>query len=118
MEGLEEAAYSGGIAGVFAMVFAEFTCGAVERPGFGYFYSQEFDDDVKGFYSREVVGEVCADAERWLAFVAGIVVDADGFIDVKAVAENDLFCGGIDVERAVFVDDEVELLIVVAAVDS
>ena len=38
------------------------------------------------------------------------------FVDIKAIAENDLLCGGVNMQRTIFFDNEIELLIVVAAV--
>ena len=53
---------------------------------------------------------------RGLAFVGRIFLYGYGFVDIKAIAENDLLCGGVNMQRTIFFDNEIELLIVVAAV--
>ena len=118
---MEEAAEGGDglrVAGVFAVVFAELAGGAVEWPRFGDFDVGELDDDVERTHAGEVVGEVSAYAERGLAFALGVFVDADGAVGVERVAEYDLLGRRVDSQLTVFVDDEVELLEVVAAVDA
>lgn len=118
MEGLEEAADGGGVAGVFAMVLAKLASRGVEGPGFGDLHREELDDDVHWFHAGEVVGEVGANAKRWDTFPFGIPLDADGFIHVEAIAENHLFARRINAQCPIFRHNLVELLIIVAAVNS
>ena len=109
MEDVEETGYGGGVAGVFAVVFAEFAGVAVEGPGFGDFYGCQFDYDVHRADAVEVVGEMGADAERGEAFPLGISLYLNGFVYVEAVAEYDLLRQRVDVEALVFLHYQVSV---------
>jgi len=116
VESLHEAADYGRVAGVFAVVFAELACVAVERPRLGDLDREELDDYVARTYLRKVVGEVGAYAIGGLAEVSGIILNLNGAVDVEGVAEDYLLGARVYAELAVFGNYEVELFEVVAAV--
>ena len=118
MQRLHEPGNHLGITRVLAVVFAYLAGVVVERPRFGDFGRNELDDDVHRFYAVEVVGKVGAYPERGLAVVPGILLYLDGLLGIQGVAEDDLLALGVDAQRAVFLHNLHQLLVVVAAVDA
>ena len=98
MDGFEEAAHYGGIAGVFATVLAELARVAVEGLRFGNLHSQELYHDIPRFYAWEIVCKVGTYSKRGDTFSPGVFIDPDSLVCVKTITENHLFGGWINVE--------------------
>ena len=54
--------------------------------------------------------------EGWETLPFGIFKNLHNLVDIESVGENDLLGGRIDIQGAVFLNNEVELLEIVAAV--
>ena len=105
------------VAGVLAKVVAELDhllpCAFLGDLG-----RREFHHDVHGFHVVDIAGEVSADAEGVLHPASDRLVDGDGFVHIQAVAEDDGLLRRVDAQLFVFLDDLLQGLVVVAAVDA
>ncbi len=80
--------------------------------------ADELDDDVHGFAVGDVAGEVGADAVAVSDLALAVAVYLEGAVDVEAVAEDGLLGHGVDAQLLVFLDDEVDLLLLHSTVDA
>lgn len=118
MKGGKEAADSIRIARIFPVVFAEFAGLRIKWPGFRDLHSHEFYHYIPGAHTGKIVSEMCADSERGLTLVGGILLQFYGTLHIKGIAEDYLFRQRVDVQRLIFFNYFVKLFPVVSAVDT
>ena len=80
--------------------------------------ADELDHDVHGLAVGDIAGEVGAYAVAVGNLALAVAVYLEGAVDVEPVAEDGLLGHGVDAELLVFLDDEVDLLLLAAAVDA
>ena len=80
--------------------------------------TDELDDDVHGLAVGDVAGEVGADTEAVGDLALAVAVQLEGAVYVEAVAEDGLLGHGVDAELLVFLDDEVDLLLLYSTIDA
>ena len=80
--------------------------------------SDELHHDVHGLAAGDIAGEVGAYTEAVGNLALAVAVQLEGAVHVEAVAEDGLLGHGVDAELLVFVDDEVDLLFLDAAIDA
>ena len=80
--------------------------------------ADELDDDVHGLAAGDVAGEVGADTEAVGDLALAVAVYLEGAVDVESVAEDGLLGEGVDAELLVFLDNEVDLLLLYSTVDA
>ena len=80
--------------------------------------SDELDHDVHGLAVGDIAGEEGAYTVAIGNLALAVAVQLEGAVDVEAVAEDGLLGHGVDAELLVFVDDEVDLLLLHSTVDA
>ncbi len=116
VESFEEAAYGSRVAAVFALVFAKLAGLRVEGPRLGDLDIGQLNHDIARLDAGKVVGEMGADSERGDTLVGRIVLDLYRTVHIQAIAEDHLLGLRVYVERPVFLDNKVELFVIVSAV--
>ena len=101
---------------MFALVFAELTGIVVERPRFCYFRCNQLDYDVHRLHPVEIIREMGTDTERGLAILLRIALDFDGTCRVERVAEYHLLRPRVNAQRAIFLHNPHQLLVIVATI--
>lgn len=78
----------------------------------------ELDHDVHGLAIGDIAGEEGAYTVAVGDLALTVAVQLEGAVDVEAVAENGLLGHGVDAQLLVFLDDEVDLLLLYSTVDA
>ena len=103
MQCFHEAADYLWVARVFAIVLTYLAGVVVERPRLSNLSCNELDDDVHRADAVEIVGEVGADAKRWLHILLSFLLQGDGTVGVEGVGEDDLLRFRVNAQAPVFV---------------
>ena len=80
--------------------------------------SDELDHDVHGLAAGDIAGEVGAYAVAIGNLALAVTVQLEGAVHIEAVAEDGLLGHGVDAQLLVFIDDEVDLLLLDSAIDA
>ena len=63
MNGIHEALDDFRLTRVLTLILADFASVVVEAPTLGDFGCHQFDDDIHGLHTLEIISEMCADTE-------------------------------------------------------
>ena len=80
--------------------------------------TDELDHDVHGLAVGDVAREIGAYAIAIGNLALAIAVQLEGAVDVEPIAEDGLLGHGVDAELLVFLDDEVDLLLLHSTIDA